>query len=321
MYNKLLNEACSSLYNEASMISREYLANTYLASSSFPSLRHYFTSFQEITDVRILVTRPDSEIIIDSDKIYNCEGKYLNDYDDTLLSNQTVSETDLNHMLPEKAVAIIYPVTFSMEIIAYAVLTKPLQPIKNAAIRYIDTIVLCYIIFTSLLMLVMFYLYVQTALPIKTMTRAAKKYVAGQFNYPMGRITGNDQSELAGAIKYMAGKMSDMDNYQRKFIANVSHELKTPIALIQGYAEGLIEGMAEEKESRDYYCEVIMDEANKMNKMVRQLLTLNALESGNDLVSMERFNLVELIEGVLTATRILIEQKEGTCCRKPWGYL
>ena len=58
---------------------------------------------------------------------------------------------------------------------------------------------------------------------------------------------------------------------RQEFIANVSHELKTPIALIQGYAEGLIEGMAEEKESRDYYCEVIMDEANKMNKMVRQL--------------------------------------------------
>ena len=102
-----------------------------------------------------------------------------------------------------------------------------------------------------------------------------------------------------------------IDEMRQEFIANVSHELKTPIALIQGYAEGLIEGMAEEKESRDYYCEVIMDEANKMNKMVRQLLTLNALESGNDLVFMEHFNLVELIEGVLTATRILIEQKEA----------
>ena len=57
--------------------------------------------------------------------------------------------------------------------------------------------------------------------------------------------------------------------------------------------------MAEDKESRDYYCEVIMDEANKMNTMVRQLLTLNALESGNDMVTMERFDLVELIHGVI----------------------
>ncbi len=102
-----------------------------------------------------------------------------------------------------------------------------------------------------------------------------------------------------------------IDEQRREFIANVSHELKTPIALIQGYAEGLVEGMAEEKESRDYYCEVIMDEANKMNLLVRQLLTLSALEFGNDTPVLERFDLVELIRGVLSAADILIQQKEA----------
>ena len=82
------------------------------------------------------------------------------------------------------------------------------------------------------------------------------------------------------SLKQDIDKERELDRQRMMFFSAVSHELKTPIALIQGYAEGLIEGMAEEKESRDYYCEVIMDEANKMNKMVRQLLTLNALESG-----------------------------------------
>ena len=88
------------------------------------------------------------------------------------------------------------------------------------------------------------------------------------------------------------------------------HELKTPIALIQGYAEGLQEGMGEEKESRDYYCDVIVDEANKMNKMVKQLLTLSSLESGNDKPVMDRFNLTELVRGVVNASKILLEQNE-----------
>lgn len=99
-----------------------------------------------------------------------------------------------------------------------------------------------------------------------------------------------------------------IDEMRKEFIANVSHELKTPIALIQGYAEGLTEGMAEDPENRDYYCEVIMDEAQKMNRMVKQLLTLSALESGKDTAVMERFDLVELIRGVLSSARILIEQ-------------
>ena len=100
-----------------------------------------------------------------------------------------------------------------------------------------------------------------------------------------------------------------IDEARKEFIANVSHELKTPIALIQGYAEGLTEGMAEDPESRDYYCEVIQDEAGKMNKMVKQLLTLTALEFGNDKPVMEQFDLVTLINGVLSSAKIFLQQK------------
>ena len=67
-----------------------------------------------------------------------------------------------------------------------------------------------------------------------------------------------------------------------EFLGNVSHELKTPIALIQGYAEGLKEGIDEDPESREFYCDVIIDESNKMNQMVKNLLTLNQLEFGSE---------------------------------------
>lgn len=102
-----------------------------------------------------------------------------------------------------------------------------------------------------------------------------------------------------------------IDEARKDFIANVSHELKTPIALIQGYAEGLTEGMAEDEDSRNYYCEVIMDEANKMNKMVKQLLTLTALEFGNDMPVLERFDIVALIKGILSSANILLQQHEA----------
>ncbi len=99
-----------------------------------------------------------------------------------------------------------------------------------------------------------------------------------------------------------------IDEKRKEFIANVSHELKTPIALIQGYAEGLQEGMGEDKESRDYYCDVIVDEAGKMNRLVKQLLTLSSLESGNDRPVIERFDIAEMIRGVLHSSEILLEQ-------------
>ncbi len=102
-----------------------------------------------------------------------------------------------------------------------------------------------------------------------------------------------------------------IDEMRKEFLSNVSHELKTPIALIQGYAEGLQDGINDDdKESRQFYCEVIIDEANKMNKMVKKLLTLNQIEFGNNQITLERFNLNDLLQGVLQSVEILAKQNE-----------
>ena len=102
-----------------------------------------------------------------------------------------------------------------------------------------------------------------------------------------------------------------IDQQRQEFLNNVSHELKTPIALVQGYAEGLKENISDDPESREFYCDVIMDEAAKMNKLVKNLLTLNHLEEGRDEVKMERFDIVSLIKGILQSMDIMIQQKEA----------
>lgn len=106
-------------------------------------------------------------------------------------------------------------------------------------------------------------------------------------------------------------KKVEIDEMRKDFISNVSHELKTPIALIQGYAEGLKENINEDEESREFYCDVIMDEASKMNTMVKKLLTLNQLEFGNNVPSLERFDIIAVIKGVLNKCNLIIEQKNA----------
>lgn len=106
-------------------------------------------------------------------------------------------------------------------------------------------------------------------------------------------------------------KKEQIDEMRKEFLANVSHELKTPLALIQGYAEGLKECVQDDPESREFYCDVIMDEAEKMNRMVRQLLTLNQLEFGNNAVEMARFDITELIDGVIVSASLMAEQKQA----------
>ena len=107
-------------------------------------------------------------------------------------------------------------------------------------------------------------------------------------------------------------KKTQIDDMRKEFLSNVSHELKTPLALIQGYAEGLKECINDDEESREFYCDVIMDEAGKMNNMVKKLLTLNQLEFGQEQPQMERFDIAQLITGKIQATQILAQQKEAT---------
>ena len=103
-------------------------------------------------------------------------------------------------------------------------------------------------------------------------------------------------------------KKTEIDEMRRDFLSNVSHELKTPIALIQGYAEGLKDCVNDDAESRDFYCDVIVDEADRMNKLVKSLLNLNELESGDAKVDIEHFDLMELIRNCAEAMDILARQ-------------
>ena len=118
-------------------------------------------------------------------------------------------------------------------------------------------------------------------------------------------------SELKKANNSLQKDIEQKDKLEKmrnEFLGNVSHELKTPIALIQGYAEGLKEGVNEDAESREFYCDVIMDEASKMNQMVKNLLTLNQLEFGDEDIVFERFNLTALVKGVLQSMEIMADQ-------------
>ena len=166
--------------------------------------------------------------------------------------------------------------------------------------------------------------------PINQLSNIAEKMSEMDFN---ARYEGSDKGEiglLGKSMNNMSEKLEqniaelkkanlelkkDIDKKEKleimrtDFLSNVSHELKTPIALIQGYAEGLKEGITDDPESMEFYCDVIMDEANKMNTMVKRLLTLNQIEFGNDEPEMERFDINELIASVADANAIRAGQK------------
>lgn len=166
--------------------------------------------------------------------------------------------------------------------------------------------------------------------PVKQLSHVAEKMSNMDFSI---KYSGKDRSEI-GLLGHSINKMSykleqniselkaanielqrdielkdKTEEMRSEFLSNVSHELKTPLALVQGYAEGLKEGVSDDPESMEYYCDIIIDETNKMNSMVKKLLTLNQIEFGNEPVSIEHINVSELIKSILKSYSLRIEQK------------
>ncbi len=118
-----------------------------------------------------------------------------------------------------------------------------------------------------------------------------------------------DMQQMNKQLQTEIEEKQRIDDMRKEFIVNVSHDLKTPIALIQGYAEGLRVGINESEEDKNYYCDIIIDEAKRMNHLVRQLLDLSRLELGNIVPNKTDFDAYELAEAVVEKTQVMWQEK------------
>ena len=168
--------------------------------------------------------------------------------------------------------------------------------------------------------------------PISELNNIAKKMANLDFSHKYAVTDDDDEiNELGESINMMSDKLettinqlrstnielerdiekkSKIDEMRKSFISDVSHELKTPIALIQGYSEGLLENVNDDPESRKFYAEVILDETNKMDKMVRQLIELTKLEYEKREFNNRTFNIVELEKEIVRTSKVMIDEKQ-----------
>lgn len=150
----------------------------------------------------------------------------------------------------------------------------------------------------------------------------SQKYKVSQANDEfddLGKSINKMSDKLESTIKKLKStnlelekdieEKSKIDEMRKSFISDVSHELKTPIALIQGYSEGLIENVNTDEESRKFYAEVILDEATKMDKLVKQLLELMKLEYGKNTFNNENFDIVELEKEIIRKSDVMIQKE------------
>ncbi len=145
--------------------------------------------------------------------------------------------------------------------------------------------------------------------PLKDMSRAAKSYAAGNFDIRIP-VKGDDEvAELASAFNQMASGLESLESMRSSFLANVSHDLKTPMTTISGFIDAIISG-AIPPENQTEYLERIKSEVHRLSRLVRQLLDLSRIQAGDRKFTFEQFDICEVARQIVLSFEQKIDEKK-----------
>lgn len=299
------------LHNEASTIASEYMGS-YYRSASPEDAQNVLIQLKVIDtflNTRIWVVNQDGLITMDTRSSnfdhYNIN---INTLDAHFLNHTFSDHTYFPGILPEPMLSVVYPVSYNYEVRGYLVLFTSLSSIKHNSIYFMDIINICFLIFLILMFFVFVYIHYITIRPLKKVIHAAIEYSSGHFDYPLHIKTNDEYLELATAVHYMSTEIKNLDAYQKKFVANISHDFRSPLTSIKGYVEAIKDGTIP-FEMKDKYLDIILFETERLTKLTTNLLSINTFDNKGTLLEVSSFDMNKMIKQTAASF-------EGICTKK-----
>ncbi len=304
----LIAEKQDILYEEAEIISNEYVGNYFMEKLSLNNLSTQLKTIDTFLNTQIWIVQKDGTVILDT-RNYSIATKdfNINNYNSDFLG-KTFSQADTFPYLEEEMLSVIYPVTTDYETKGYIVMHTSLRDINKDIIYYTDMINISFLIFLLVMLVVFAYIYYVTVRPVKQIIEAAHQYCDGNQNYELKLKANDEYRDLADSIQYMADRLHNLNDYQKKFIANISHDFRSPLTSIKGYVEAMRDGTIP-VEMQDKYLGIILFETERLTKLTSGLLELSRYENKGVFLEITSFD----INAVIKQTA---ESFEGICLDK-----
>lgn len=327
------------LYNKENSLKTVYdTINTYYQNSSYTQeqINDELDKISIKYDFDILIRNNLNESIYYSNKDFFSSFPQMTSMDpESLRSQYNVLEDGNNYTIIEaydNVTNIKYIVIFATLDNNYRLYIRmPITSIQESvkiSNRFLYIIALFVIVFGGIIISIVSRRFSQPIVELETIAKRmsnldfSQKYKSSEANDEIDRL-GESINILSRKLESTIAQLknanielekdveekSKIDDMRKSFISDVSHELKTPIALIQGYSEGLIENVNSDEESRRFYAEVILDEATKMDKLVKRLLELMKLEYGKMDFNNSNFDIIELEKEILRKSQVMIEKE------------
>ena len=306
-YNYLETKKEQQISSEAYYLTSHYASTQGTPEDGAFTLQKQSSMLSSLFDTRVWLVSPTGTILSDSSD-YNYVGKNITDSDSDFLNRQSVKGARPKGIMKSNVLAVICPLTGSKETKGYLVLLTPQKNIKEEATLILDTILICYLLLLLVSAIVFLLLYWRSVYPLKQLAHNAKEYADGHFDQKPAKLGGVEQLELASAVKYLAQKNKSMIEYQRQFLANVSHDFRSPLTSIRGYTEALADGTIP-PEMQERYLNVVLSETNRLTKLTKGLLTLNNFDDKGTYLELADFDINAIIRQTVETFRSLCWDK------------
>ena len=292
---RLLNEKKISLYNEASSLSTKYMQSYYNNETSFSEITYQLNALDKILGTRIWIVNASGYIISDTRAEQRASAFNISEFDPNFLNHTFSENTVILGLLSEPHLSVVVPVVNNYKTRGYIVLHSPLSEIYRETTFFADTINISLIIFALILAFAFVYLYCITVVPLRKLMHATTEYADGNYEYKINFKRNDEFQDLANSLTYMSSEISNLDEYQKMFVANMSHDFRSPLTSIKGYATALQDGTIP-YEMKDKYLDTILFETERLEKLTTSLLELNNLTSRQTLLHITSFDINKIIK-------------------------
>ncbi len=306
--HRLKDNKQDQLLAEAKLIESEYMANFYDEKMSLDNLNVQLRSIDTFLGIRVWIVNSNGIIIADSSYSRNAKGKDINEIAPVLLDRIITENVYYEDIFYEPMLSLTHRINVSFRLRGYIILHTSQKDITDETNYYLDVINICFLVFLPMLFLLFVYIYYITAVPLRNLMKAAKEYSSGNYNYAIILKGLNEYQDLGAAISYMAGELSKLDDYQKKFVANISHDFRSPLTSIKGYAGAILDGTIPH-EMQDKYLNIILFETDRLTKLTSGLLELNSFENNGTFLDITTFDINHIIKKTAEAF-------EGSCREK-----
>ena len=303
MYDHLLEEKTYLLYDEANLIAASY-SSVYQGkrqdlNAAYPQLQAVAT----FLNTEIWVVNRQGIIVVDSDQSSR-SGTVIENFDPTAAGNRHYSIGNYYGQFPFDVVSVSAPITGNYNTYGYVLVHLPIYQIQNEANGALNIVYITALVIFVLSLIILLVFTKTVYFPLKRITEGANEYAVGNLTHQIDLKTHDEMGYLAATLNYMSGELNKMEEYQRKFIANVSHDFRSPLTSIKGYLEAMIDGTIPPEMYEKYLTRMIA-ETERLNKLTQGMLTLNSLDSKGYL-SRSNFDMNRVIKDTAASF-------EGTC--------